>query len=212
MNGKHFSDSSSYAKLIKDNRGKEITLTFQDLATLKEKTVRVTPRVNPPKDQGALGVAFFSIDTVTLAYDTPAQKIFSGFVHPTNMMLYQFDILKRLIDVSIKEKTAEPLSDAVSGPVGIAKVVGQTLEINDLKQKVLQLLNIAGLLSASLAFFNVLPIPALDGGRLLFIIIEGVTRKKVSPKVEGYIHQIGFMLLMGLIILVTFKDIGNLFK
>jgi regulator of sigma E protease len=71
----------------------------------------------------------------------------------------------------------------------------------------LQLLNIAGLLSVSLAFFNILPIPALDGGRLFFIIIEGITRKKVDPKFETTAHTIGMVVLLGLIILITFKDI-----
>ena len=81
-----------------------------------------------------------------------------------------------------------------------------------MKEKALQLLNLAGLLSISLAFFNVLPIPGLDGGRLFFILIEAVTRKKVNEKVEGYAHAVGMILLIGLIILVTFKDIGQLFK
>jgi len=212
INGQRMNNAEAFASVVRANRGKEIAVMIQDLQSMKERTVRVTPRVNAPKNQGALGVSFFSMDTVTLSYDTPAQKIFSGFTHPTNMMLYQFDILGKLINVSVKEKTTAPLSDAVSGPIGIASVVGQTLDISDIKQRLLTLLNIAGLLSASLAFFNILPIPALDGGRLLFIVIEGVTRRKVSPKIEGYIHQVGFVLLMGLIILVTFKDIGSLFK
>lgn len=212
INGKTFRDLQGYAKEISANKGKQITIKLQDLSSMKESTVKVTPRVNAPKNQGALGIAFFALDTVTLSYDTPTQKIFSGFTHPTNMMLYQFDVLGKLINISVKEKNAAPLNDAVSGPVGIAKVVGQTLDITDLKQRFLTLLNIAGLLSASLAFFNVLPIPALDGGRLFFILFEGITRRKVSPRIEGYIHQVGFILLMGLIILVTFKDIGSLFK
>jgi len=70
---------------------------------------------------------------------------------------------------------------------------------------------LAGLLSISLAFFNVLPIPGLDGGRLFFIIIEAVFRRKVSPRIEGYAHAVGMVLLIALIILVTFKDIGQFF-
>ncbi len=212
INGKTYSSAEEFASAIRSQKGKEIALTYKDLQTNKLTTVRVTPRVNAPKNQGALGIGFFAFESVTLSYDTPAQRVFSGFTHPTNMMLYQFDILGKLIGVSVKERNAAPLGDAVSGPVGIAKVVGQTLEINDLKQKLLTLLNISGLLSASLAFFNVLPIPALDGGRLFFILFEGITRRKVSPRIEGYIHQVGFIILMGLIILVTFKDIGSLFK
>jgi regulator of sigma E protease len=76
----------------------------------------------------------------------------------------------------------------------------------------MQLLNLTGLLSLSLAFFNVLPIPALDGGRLFFILIEGITRRKVSPRFEAMAHTIGMAVLLTLILLVTFKDIFQLFR
>lgn len=212
VNGEKLSDSNAFAKVITSNKGKEITLVYQDLLSQKTTSIRVIPRVNPPKGEGALGVAFFSFSTVTLSYDTPVQRILSGFSHPANMMVYQFDILGKLIGVSVQEKTTEPLGEAVSGPVGIYNVVGQFLEIPDTKQRILQLLNLAGLLSASLAVFNILPIPALDGGRLAFIMVEWIFKKKVDPKVEGYIHQVGMIVLLGLIVLVTFKDIGALFR
>jgi regulator of sigma E protease len=150
--------------------------------------------------------------TVTLSYDTPEQKLLSGFTHPANLMAYNFDILGTLIGVSVKEKTVEPISQGVSGPVGIFSLVGTIVDIPNVKEKVLQLLNLSGLLSISLAFFNILPIPGLDGGRLFFIAIEAVTRRKVNQRIEGYAHTIGMLLLIALIILVTFKDIGQLFK
>jgi regulator of sigma E protease len=157
-------------------------------------------------------VSFYPLETAVLAYETPVQKVFSGFVHPVNLMLYQFDVLGRFISLSVKEKNAEPLGDAVSGPVGIYNVVGTMVAIPDMKERILQLLNLTGLLSLSLAFFNVLPIPALDGGRLFFILIEGVTRRKVSPKFEAMAHTIGMAVLLTLILLVTFKDIFQLFR
>ncbi len=75
----------------------------------------------------------------------------------------------------------------------------------------MQLLNLMGLLSISLAFFNVLPIPGLDGGRLFFLLIEAVTRKRVNPKIEGYIHAAGMAFLIMLLLLVTVKDINQFF-
>jgi regulator of sigma E protease len=212
INGKEITEIDIFAKTIKENAGKPITVTWKMDQTGETGIATVTPRQNPPKGQGALGVAFFPVQTVTLAYETPAQKAFSGFVHPANLMAYNFNVLGQLIGVSVREKTAEPISQGVSGPVGIYSVVGQIVDMPDVKERLLQLLNLAGLLSISLAFFNVLPIPGLDGGRLFFIIIEAVIGKKVNPKVEGYFHAIGMILLIGLLLLVTIKDVTQLFK
>jgi len=212
LNGIPVVSSQKFSQIIAANKGKEVMLAWQDVKTQKKQKAIVVPRVNPPKHEGALGVGFFPMKTVELSYDTPVQKALSGITHPANLMAYNFDVLKSLIDVSVKEKTIEPISQGVSGPVGIFSLVGTIVDIPNVKERILQLLNLAGLLSISLAFFNVLPIPGLDGGRLFFILIEAVTGRKVNQKVEGYAHMIGMILLIGLIILVTFKDISSLLK
>ena len=76
---------------------------------------------------------------------------------------------------------------------------------------VLNFINIAILLSANLGVMNLLPIPALDGGRLVFLIIEAIRGKRVAPNAEGWIHTIGLFLLLGLMIVVMFSDIIKLF-
>ena len=73
------------------------------------------------------------------------------------------------------------------------------------------MLNIAILLSANLGVMNLLPIPALDGGRLLFLIIEAVRRKRIDPDKEGMVHFVGLMILMALMVLILFNDIRNIF-
>ena len=75
----------------------------------------------------------------------------------------------------------------------------------------MNLLNIAILLSANLGVMNLLPIPALDGGRLVFLIVEAVRRKRVPPEKEGMVHIAGFALLMVLMVVVLFNDIRNIF-
>ncbi|HSA83858.1 MAG TPA: site-2 protease family protein [Patescibacteria group bacterium] len=212
VNGEKVTDVETFSATMKRNQGKEVTLEWQSLETQKITRAEVTPRVNPPKNEGSLGVGLFPLSTVTLSYDTPVQKVISGFVHPANLMVYNFAIMGDLINVSVKEKTVEPLSQGVSGPVGIFSLVGTIVDIPDAKERVMQLLNLAGLLSISLAFFNVLPIPGLDGGRLFFIGIEAITRKKVNQKIEGYAHAVGMLLLIGLILLVTLKDINQFFR
>ncbi len=95
--------------------------------------------------------------------------------------------------------------NAVSGPVGITEVVGQAA-----KQNIINIFPIMALITINLGIFNLLPIPALDGGRLMFIIYEMIFRKKVPQKFEGLVHAIGFIILFGFMILVTFKDIWKL--
>ena len=94
---------------------------------------------------------------------------------------------------------------AVSGPVGISSAIG-----NAVRQGFSSLLYITVLISINLGVMNLLPIPALDGGRLLTIIIEMITRKKLPPKVEGMINGVGLALLLGLSLIIMVKDIIQL--
>lgn len=212
VNGEKIADISMFLRFIKSNVGKAVYLEWQDVKTGEKKAGVVVPRVHPPKGQGALGIAYLPVATVVLSYDTPVQKIFSGISHPTNLMVYQLVVLKSLVVDAFKEKTVVKLSESVSGPVGIFQVVGVIVHIPEVRERFLQILNLAGILSISLAFFNVLPIPGLDGGRLFFIVVEMLTGYKADEKVEGYTHAVGMALLIALILLVTIKDVLQLFK
>ena len=92
--------------------------------------------------------------------------------------------------------------ETVAGPVGIAK-----MSVSFAKEGLLSLLRFIAVLSLSLGVLNLLPIPALDGGKLVFLIIEGVFRRRVSPKVENVIHMLGFFLLIVMLLFVTYNDI-----
>ncbi|MBI5478128.1 MAG: site-2 protease family protein [Deltaproteobacteria bacterium] len=94
----------------------------------------------------------------------------------------------------------------VSGPVGIVKAVAQTT-----KSGAEEVLQIIATISIALGLFNLLPVPALDGGRLVFLGVEVVSRRRVRPTVEAAVHTVGFMLLLGLLVFVTFKDIQGCF-
>lgn len=210
VNGQKIADSNSFIKIVNLNKGKEIEIIWSSLQTQDIRKTKIIPRLNPPKNEGALGVGLFSLSTAVLNYKTPIQKVFSGVVHPVNLMVYNLNVVGKLVQVSLEKKTTEPLTQGVSGPVGIASITGSILEIQNLKEKILGLLNLAGILSISLAFFNVLPIPALDGGRLFFILIEAVTGKKVPQRFESMTHTAGMIVLLGLMALITFKDIAKL--
>lgn len=92
--------------------------------------------------------------------------------------------------------------DDLSGPVGIFSLLKEAS-----KQGIITILTWMGILSVNLGFMNLLPLPALDGGRLAFMVYEAITKKKPNAKVENIIHSIGFMLLMALMLFVTFNDV-----
>lgn len=103
--------------------------------------------------------------------------------------------------------------DDVSGPVGVVDVIGETYEESKADGALyvwLNLINIAILLTANLGVMNLLPIPALDGGRLVFLIIEAVRRKRLNPEIEAKVHFAGLMLLLLLMVVVMVNDVKKL--
>lgn len=104
-------------------------------------------------------------------------------------------------------------ANEISGPVGIVGMIGDTVNESasyGLRILFLSVANLIVLLSSNLGVMNLLPIPALDGGRILFILIEMITRKSLNKNVEAYIHLAGFVLLMSFMIFILFNDIRNL--
>ena len=103
----------------------------------------------------------------------------------------------------------------VAGPVGVAQAITQAAAVG-LETSFLAALNnillMMVVITVNLGIFNLLPLPALDGGRLVFLIIEGIRRKPINPKYEGWVHAAGFVLLIGIMVLVAFNDIARLFN
>lgn len=199
-------DSEKLVESIQKNSGEAITLTVvnpQDQA----RQIDVVPRTSPPKGEGPLGISLGTVTIAKLTYDTPMQKITSGLTHSYNFMVYSFQIFGNLISESMQTKNMAPISETVSGPVGITKLAGTVLQTKD---PILPYLNLIGLLSLNLAVINILPYPALDGGRLLFLLIEFITRKKVNARLEKAIHTAGMVSLLILVVIVTFSDIRKL--
>ena len=119
----------------------------------------------------------------------------SGLKNTKDMTVMMYDIIKKLITGQVSAKE-------LSGPVGIVYAVNDTA-----KAGVIYVVYLSALLSLNLAIMNMLPFPALDGGRLLFLIIRKITGKRVTDEMEGKIHFIGIVLLMMLMVYVTWNDI-----
>ncbi|MDR1160516.1 MAG: RIP metalloprotease RseP [Syntrophomonadaceae bacterium] len=129
-----------------------------------------------------------------------AQSITMGFQQT-------YDLTKALIASLAVIVTGGATMDDVAGPVGIVRMVGDFAQLG-----VVTLLTFAAFLSINLGFMNLLPIPALDGARIVFALFEMITRKPFPREKEGFLHWIGFMVLMLLMVLVTFNDILRFFK
>lgn len=118
----------------------------------------------------------------------------------------------RLVFTSLKDLvTGKYGAEAVSGPVGVVTTIDEASQQGEnLREKIISLLYLTSLITINIGIFNLLPIPGLDGGRLLFCFIEIIRRKPVKPEHEGYVHLAGMILLFGIMIFATYQDIMRL--
>lgn len=147
------------------------------------------------------GISYVSLDF----YIQGIKKTFSSYITQTfkTAAAYCRVVWFSLIDLI----TGKFGLSAMSGPVGITAAVGSVA-----KNNLFDILPIMALITINLGIFNLLPLPALDGGRILFILIELIARKPVPQKYESFVHAAGLVLLLGFMLLVTAKDIFSLFK
>ena len=199
VNGQKITSPKQVSDTTKKNLGKEMLFVLKDKSG-KTREVRVTPRITYPKNQGAIGIA------MTQSYNVVRypwyQAPFIGVREATKQSLLIVEgIGTTLFNLAVKQQVPQD----IAGPVGIAQLTGEFI-----RKGAEATLSLVALLSLNLAVLNVLPIPALDGGRLFFIVIEAITRRKVNAQFETYAHTIGMILLLGLIVLITFHDVIRL--
>ena len=203
VDGRQITSTKSLQEVVRGSDGKTLTISLENTVNNEKRDVVATPTFNEELKAQALGIELGEL--TVLNYRTTVQKALSGFSHSYNTLTYTGKIFGRLIASAFAEKTIEPVSSGVSGPVGIFTLVRDVSAFG-----VIPILQLVALLSLNLAVINILPIPAVDGGRLAFIVFEGITRRRVSPTVEKWIHTAGFAVLIGLILLVTYNDILKL--
>jgi regulator of sigma E protease len=162
------------------------------------------------EEEGEPRLGVYLGSSAQIFYQEPLQRIFAGFLHTYNVLDYSINGLGQLISISFSEGTAEPISEGVSGPIGIYSLVDNIVSYSQ-AEVLLDLIDLMALISVSLAFLNVLPLPALDGGRVLFVIIELIRGKRVSPKLEAGVHKFGILVLLSLLVLVSIRDVIRIF-
>ena len=195
VEGKPVYSVGDLQRYIQLNLGREISLgvKHEDSST---DDFQIIPRWRPPEGQGAIGVAVRTLSPTVIRQHYPFwQAIPMG----VGECIETFVLFKNGI-ISMFVGTAPAV---VTGPIGIAQLTGEVA-----KAGLSPLLEFAAFLSINLAIINILPLPALDGGRLVFVLLEWMRRgKRVPARVEGFIHMVGFALLITLVMAVTYQDI-----
>ena len=183
---------------IKNSKGKKVAFEIQRIGG--NKYIEVIPEKGVLGDIYAIGISMDLVGKVHLPFFTAVWEgakltgsVFTNITHGLYTLIH--DALLGKADAS-----------QLSGPVGIARLVGDASKLG-----FVYVLSFTAFISLNLAVLNLVPFPALDGGRILFVIIEAIIRRPISPKVANTINAIGFGLLLFFMLFVTYKDIVKLF-
>lgn len=194
VNGEAVYNVGDYKRIIDSNLGKEVIATIKHLNGNIEE-IKLTPQTDAPATQGATGVALTTVVRTNYPF---WEAIPQGAIGYWDMLLLFKDGIAGLI------KGAVPVE--LTGPVGIAQMTGEIV-----KTGIANLLRFAAIISLNLGIVNIFPIPAMDGGRIVFVLLEWVRRgKRVSVETERTIHAIGFILLMIAFVLIAYRDIARI--
>ncbi len=195
-----FNKMDEFQEFIKENKEKEITLNIKRGEKIFD--INLIPTASDlNEDEGVIGVALARVANIKYPwYSAPIQGVSITAKQTITIPIMLGTFLKNAIQ---GEKT--PGAKLV-GPIGIGRMMTDALD-----QGIVNFLMFLSMLSILLAVFNILPIPALDGGKLLFLAIEKIRGRAVNPKTEQKITLVFFSLLLGLMLFVTVKDIIGLF-
>jgi len=205
INSVSFQDESVNVSKIEDvqdfvslHKGDEITLHIQRGQTTAD--VNVTPRVEAPEGEGAMGVALGKVGIVRSHwYQAPWDGLKETYFLTASFSAGFYHVVKSLI-------TTGSTGIDIAGPIGIGQMTYQFTLLG-----IPYLLHFAAVLSVNLAIINILPIPALDGGRFFFLIIEAIKRSPLTERTERLLQTAGVFLLIFIMISVTIHDVIKLF-
>ena len=194
IDGNKFKEISEIQNYIKGKVGEKILVELRRGDEIIQK--EFIPEIIPETGEGGIGVALVKTGVVSLPIYLAIWQGLLTTLYLLKEIIFAFLMLfKNLI-------FSRTISVEISGPVGIAALTGQVAKLG-----FIYILQFTALLSLNLAIINFAPFPALDGGRVLFLLAEKFRGKPVNQRVEATIHNIGFMLLMLLVLAVTYRDV-----
>lgn len=199
VNNEKIVSETQLQDIVDQNTGKEIEFLIRSGG--EEKTLNIIPEIREETNRGGVGISIVTTAMVRYPWYLALWEGTKTTIFLLGALLVAFyELIRGLI-------VGGGVSVEVAGPIGIANLTGQFARMG-----FVYLLQFTALFSLNLAIINLIPFPALDGGRLLFIIIEAITGKKINKKIESSVHNIGFVILLLLILVVTFKDVLKLFN
>ena len=192
INGQEITSWEEMSELIRANANQEITIRYQRNNEVNQ--ITLTPEVSEESNQGVIGVYPQLIrEDVSLA-------------RSVSLGLNQTYQVAKMTISGFVQMFRESSTEDIGGPIMIASIIGQAARVG-----ILNVLNWTAIISINLGIINLLPFPALDGGRISFIIIEMIRGKAVDPRKESYVHMIGFAILMLLMIFIIYNDLMRTF-
>lgn len=203
-------NSPAYKAGIKDG-DKVIKVNDVPVNTWDEVTEKISAseesviKITVDRDGKILEFETTPTNQISVRYNTKIEKSFMTALASSAYKTVYY--IKLMFDVILQLVTGKLGSDAVGGPVMVISMVGEAA-----KSGLLSVLNLAAFISINLGFMNLLPIPALDGSKLVFLIIEAIRGKAIPIEKEGFVHFVGFVLLITLMIFITYKDILRLLR
>ena len=198
INGTTVQNRLDVSRAAFDTGGQQITLEVK--RGVDNVVVNLTPRVKPPANEGPIGITMgaqlLRMETVSYPIWEAIPLGFSQAIDTAGQIAGGFSRIAR-VGVSPGD---------VGGPIQIAEITGQAAQAG-----LLTLMQFTALLSVNLAILNILPLPALDGGRLVFVVLEMLRRgKRISPQKEGMVHIVGMAILLILMVLISINDVGRI--
>lgn len=181
-------------------RGQAVVLQVERGNQLLE--LEVVPRADPPEGEGPIGIALGP--RTTIRYFKWYEALWMGVQQTAAMVGLIVSIPVQLIQGLIPADMARPV-----GPVGLGQIMGDAVSYSLDTGWWFPVIQLMGSLSVALAVTNLLPLPGLDGGRILFVIVEAIRGRRVDPAREGLVHLIGLMLLVMLMLFITWQDVVN---
>jgi len=190
-NGKAVSTSLPISQIIRESKGEPVAVKVRRAGEVE--TITVTPRKDAASGDYMIGIRLGLLRAPIGLLPAVAAAV----VMPVDISWGQ---LKALYKMIIGEEKG-----SLSGPIGIGRIMAQAAD-----QSFVDFLELVMMLSVLLGLFNLLPLPALDGGRVLFLGINALRSREVSAKTEATVHMVGMVLLLGVFVVVTFKDIKDI--
>ena len=191
----------TFAEISKQKQGEEINLTVE---RQREKLdFNLSPRVDYPADEGPIGVVISSFELKKYPFwQMPFRAGIEGIKEAFGWTVLIVSSFGKMIGELVTQGAAPK---DMAGPIGIIQITGQVARTG-----LLNLIQFVGILSINLTILNILPLPALDGGRLIFLLYEVITKKKPKPEIEGWVNTVGMGLIITLMLLVTFNDLTRI--